>query len=370
MAAKCTTPVPKLGPSAPARQSRSLELIVDPTASDLLRLRSAAVRELRSALVRRDFLEVETPMLHAVHGGASARPFRTHMNAYDISLCLRIAPELHLKRLCVGGMGRIFEVNRNFRNEGVDDTHNPEFTSLEVYQAFADYRTMQQLARELILDIARAVHGAPVVVRRLPGGRVAEVDLSAPWPVVPVHQAVSSACGRRVAPDTGVAELAALCREHAVPVGADPTPGGLVVALYERLVEACTAQPTFYIDFPVETSPLTRAHRDDPRLAERWDLVAYGQEIGTAYSELTDPVEQRRRLTEQSLRRAAGDPEAMEVDEEFLDALGYAMPPTGGLGIGVDRLVMMLTGVPIRDTLAFPFPQRREGRGLSRTGGQ
>ncbi len=365
LAAKCLTPVPKLAPATPFRPAarlRHVELITDAGAGRLLELRSAAVRELRAAFARRDFIEVETPMLQAVHGGANARPFVTHMNAYDMPLYLRIAPELHLKRLCVGGLQRIFELNRNFRNEGVDDTHNPEFTSLEAYQAYADYHAMRQLTRQLVLEVATAVHGAPIAVRRQLGARVVEVDLSGPWRALTVHDAVSRACGSTVTPDTPLAELIALCRASAVPVGKEPTPGGLVVKLYEQLVEATTVEPTFYLDFPVEAAPLTRRHRTDPRLAERWDLVAYGQEIGTAYSELTDPIDQRRRLVEQSLRRAAGDLEAMQVDEDFLDTLGYAMPPTGGLGIGVDRLLMMLTGVPIRETLAFPFAGRGELR--------
>ncbi|MBN9618601.1 MAG: lysine--tRNA ligase, partial [Actinobacteria bacterium] len=200
--------------------------------------------------------------------------------------------------------------------------------------------------------------GAPVAYRRQPDGRTRAVDLSGPWRAITVHDAVGRACGTTITPDTSLDDLIALCHASAVPVGNEPTSAGLVVKLYEQLVEAVTVEPTFYLDFPIEASPLTRVHRDDPRLAERWDLVAFGQEIGTAYSELNDPVDQRRRLTEQSLRRAAGDVEAMQVDEDFLDALGYAMPPTGGLGLGVDRLVMMLTGVPIRETLAFPFAGR------------
>jgi lysyl-tRNA synthetase class 2 len=280
------------------------------------------------------------------------------MNAYDMPLYLRIAPELQLKRLVVGGLHRIFELNRNFRNEGVDDTHNPEFTALEAYQAFADYHDMRRLARELIVEVAVAVHGAPVAIRRPTGGGPVDVDLSAPWPVVAVHDAVSAACRTPVTPDSTRGELAQLCRQRGIGVPSDASAGELVGRLYEKLVEPCTIEPTFYVDFPIETSPLTRAHRGDPRLAERWDLVAFGVEIGTAYSELTDPVEQRQRLVAQSARRAAGDGEAMEVDEEFLDALGYGLPPTGGLGVGVDRLLMMLVGVPIRDTLAFPFSRR------------
>jgi lysyl-tRNA synthetase class 2 len=294
-------------------------------------------------------------MLQPVHGGANARPFVTHINAYDATLYLRIAPELFLKRLCVGGMRKVFELNRNFRNEGADATHNPEFTSVEAYQAYADYLDMRELTRQLILEVATAVHGAPIARRPEPDGSLSDVDLSKPWRSVPVHQAVSEACGVPVTPDTGLAELGRLCRSHGISRPPEATAGILVTELYEALVEKRTVEPTIYLDFPVETSPLTRVHRRDARLAERWDLVAFGTEIGTAYSELIDPVDQRQRLTDQSLRAADGDPEAMQVDESFLSALEYAMPPTGGLGIGVDRLVMMLSGASIRQTLAFPF---------------
>ena len=224
-------------------------------------------------------------------------------------------------------MQRVFELGRNFRNEGADATHNPEFTSLEAYQAFADYTDMRRLVRDLILAAAVAVHGAPVAHRRTPDGDVETVDLSVTWPVVPVHEAVGRATGAPITPDTSRDDVLAVCRAHDVPAPGGATAGEAVVALYEALVEPLTTTPTFYTDFPVETSPLTRAHRADPRLAERWDLVAYGAELGTAYSELTDPVDQRRRLTEQSLRAAAGDPEAMQLDESFLRALEYGMPP-------------------------------------------
>ncbi|HJQ03501.1 MAG TPA: bifunctional lysylphosphatidylglycerol synthetase/lysine--tRNA ligase LysX [Jatrophihabitans sp.] len=359
LAAKCLRPLPDshagfADPDTRLRQ-RHLDLIVNSEAMDVLVRRSLAVREIRQALDRRGFIEVETPMLQAVHGGANARPFVTHINAYDATLYLRIAPELYLKRLCVGGMRRVFELNRNFRNEGADASHNPEFTSVEAYQAYADYLDMRELTRELILEVATAVHGAPVAYRPGPDGALCQVDLSGPWRSITVHHAVSQACRTPVSPDTGLAELTALCRAHSIPLPVDPTPGRLVTELYEALVEKQTVQPTFYLDFPVESAPLTRQHRSDPRLAERWDLVAFGTEIGTAYSELVDPVDQRNRLTEQSLRAADGDPEAMQLDEAFLTALEYAMPPTGGLGIGVDRLVMMLLGASIRQTLAFPF---------------
>jgi lysyl-tRNA synthetase class 2 len=293
-------------------------------------------------------------MLQQIHGGANARPFTTHINAYDLDLHLRIAPELYLKRLCVGGLEKVFELGRTFRNEGVSHKHNPEFTMLEAYQAYADYDVMLALTRELIQGAATAAFGAPVARH---GG--AEHDISGHWPVRTVHDAISDALGEPVDADTGLAALRRHCDRAQIPYTADDGPGDIVLEMYERLVEERTGLPTFYKDFPTDVSPLTRQHRTDPRLAERWDLVAFGTELGTAYSELTDPVEQRRRLTAQSLRAAGGDPEAMELDEDFLDALEYAMPPTGGLGIGVDRLVMFLTGLTIRETLPFPLVRRR-----------
>lgn len=359
MAAKCLSPIPHLGarfrdPDARVR-NRSLDLIVNADSMDMLQRRSRGVRAFREAFDRLGYTEVETPMLQAVHGGASARPFKTHINAYGMDLFLRIAPELYLKRLAVGGMQRVFELNRNFRNEGADATHNPEFTSLEAYAAYGDYTSMRELTREVLIEVARAVNGEPVALRPTEDGSVERVDLSGPWPVVPVHEAVSKACGVELTPGSTHEEVSAVCAAYGIDAPRAKTPGELVVDLYDELVEAKTTFPTFYTDFPVETSPLTREHRTDPRLSERWDLVAFGAEIGTAYSELVDPVEQRRRLTAQSLKAAAGDVEAMSLDESFLGALEYAMPPTGGLGLGVDRTIMMLVGAPIRATLAFPF---------------
>jgi lysyl-tRNA synthetase, class II len=358
MAAKCLSPLPDLhagfsDPEARAR-NRSLDLIVNPASRRLLDDRSSAVGAMRAALSSRGFVEVETPMLHPIQGGASARPFVTRSNAYDADLFLRIAPELYLKRLAVGGLGRVFELGRSFRNEGVDATHNPEFTSVEAYQAWADYTDMRHLTCDLIREVATAVHGSPVAVH---GEQ--RCDLSAEWPVVTVHDAVSEAAGVTITSESPLSDVTAACRAHGVPTPDGASAGILVLGLYDALVEPTTTAPTFYVDFPLETSPLTRTHRDDPRLAERWDLVAWGTELGTAYTELVDPLEQRERLVEQARRRAV-DTESMEVDEEFLSALEFAMPPTGGLGLGVDRIVMMLTGVGIRETLAFPFvrPQR------------
>jgi lysyl-tRNA synthetase, class II len=359
MAAKCLRPLPDRhaglsDPDALVRQ-RNLDLIVNPHSLATLQLRSRAVQAFRDGFVRRGFAEVETPMLHAVHGGAAARPFRTYSNAYNVELFLRIAPELYLKRLCVAGMGKIFELNRNFRNEGADSTHNPEFTSVEAYQAYTDYNDMRETTRELLLEVATAVHGSPVAVRPGTDGRPTRIDLTRPWPVITVHDAVSKAVGIPISPMTSCAQLHEICAAHKVRTPTQASAGDLVVRLYEQLVAKDTDFPTFYTDFPLESSPLTRRHREDPALAERWDLVAFGTEIGTAYSELIDPIDQRERLVEQSLRAAAGDSEAMQIDEPFLTALEYAMPPTGGLGIGVDRVVMMLTGAGIRSTLAFPF---------------
>ncbi|MER6214116.1 bifunctional lysylphosphatidylglycerol synthetase/lysine--tRNA ligase LysX [Streptomyces sp. NPDC001674] len=356
---KCLRPLPdkRKGLSDPEARVRRryLDLVASPDARDVVRARSSAVQALRQGLLDRGYLEVETPMLQQIHGGANARPFRTHINAYDLDLYLRIAPELYLKRLCVGGMEKVFEMGRTFRNEGVSYKHNPEFTMLEAYQAFADYDVMLDLTRELIQGAATAAFGSPVAHKAGPDGKLTVHDISGPWPVKTMYGAISEALGEEVDADTEEHRLRALCDRAHVPYRPEDTRGDVVLEMYERLVEERTKLPTFYKDFPTEVSPLTRQHRKDPRLAERWDLVAFGTELGTAYSELTDPVEQRRRLTAQSLLAAGGDPEAMELDNDFLDALEYAMPPTGGLGIGVDRLVMFLTGLTIRETLPFPL---------------
>ena len=352
--AKCLRPMPDKrrglsDPEARVRQ-RYLDLITNDDARRMLHLRPAAVRAVRDHLHGRGFIEVETPILQTVHGGANARPFLTHINAYDMRLYLRIAPELYLKRLMVGGAERVFELNRNFRNEGADATHNPEFTMLEAYAAYWDYDTMQALTQEMIQRVLRAVFGSTAVVRDGTG-----YDLGGTWRSVTVNDAISAVLGEQVTADTGVPELRKHCDRVGIPYAPGWGSGQLVLEMYERLVEERTVEPTFYRDFPIAVSPLTRAHRDDPRLAERWDLVCFGAEIGTAYSELVDPVEQRRRLTEQSILAAGGDPEAMELDEEFLRALEYAMPPSGGLGMGVDRLIMILTGKTIRETVLFPM---------------
>lgn len=360
---KCLRPLPDkwkglTDPEARVR-SRYLDLAVNPVARDLIRARSNILRSIRETLFGNGFLEVETPILQQIHGGANARPFQTHINAYDLDLYLRIAPELYLKRLCVGGVERVFELGRAFRNEGVDFSHNPEFTLLEAYQAHADYRVWIDGCRELIQNAAIAANGSTVVMRPGPDGDLHPVDVSGQWAVKTVHQAISERLGHEIDTDTPLSTLRSLCDGAEIPYLTHWDAGAVVLELYERLVEDSTEAPTFYTDFPTSVSPLTRPHRSRPGVAERWDLVAWGVELATAYSELTDPVEQRRRLQQQSMLAAGGDPEAMELDEDFLQAMEYAMPPTGGLGVGVDRVVMLITGRSIRETLPFPLAKPR-----------
>ena len=309
-------------------------------------------RSVREELHARGYLEVETPVLQTLHGGANARPFVTHMNAYDIDLYLRIALELYLKRLVVGGLERVYEIGRIFRNEGADSTHNPEFTMLEAYEAYGDYNTMATLTRELLQAAARAAFGAEVA--RRPDG--SEYDIGGEWQSVsrapgPVGRR-SASRSRRTPARTPCASWPAGPGSSSSPAGARPRSSSSCTSTWSR---RSRSSPTFYRDFPVEVSPLTRQHRTEPRLAEKWDLVAFGTEIGTAYSELVDPVEERARLTAQSLLAAGGDPEAMQLDEDFLRALEYGMPPSGGMGMGIDRMLIMLTGAGIRETVLFPL---------------
>lgn len=360
---KCLRPLPDkwkgLTDQEARVRARYVDLAINTEARDLIRARSGVLHAIRETLVGKGFLEVETPILQQIHGGANARPFLTHINAYDLDLYLRIAPELYLKRLCVGGVERVFELGRAFRNEGVDFSHNPEFTLLEAYQAHADYNVWIDGCRELIQNAAQAANGAHVFLRPRDDGTLEPVDISGEWTVKTVHGAVSEALGEQIGPDTDLATLRKLCDAAAIPYLTHWDAGAVVLELYEHLVEDRTEEPTFYKDFPTSVSPLTRPHRSIPGVAERWDLVAWGVELGTAYSELTDPVEQRKRLQEQSLLAAGGDPEAMELDEDFLQAMEYAMPPTGGLGMGVDRVVMLITGRSIRETLPFPLAKPR-----------
>jgi lysyl-tRNA synthetase, class II len=332
-------------------RQRYVDLIIRPQARDMVRRRAEVVRKLRSVLHERSFVEVETPMLQLQHGGATARPFVTHTNALDTDLYLRIAPELFLKRTVVGGIERVFEINRNFRNEGIDSSHSPEFAMLEAYQAYATYDDMAELTRTLVQESARAIFGSTSVQHA--DGSVH--DLGGEWRSVTLHGAVSEAVGQHVGPDTTIEELHKLAGAHDVALKDSVSAGEIVLELFEKLVEHTLTEPTFVRDYPIEVRPLTRRHRDDPRLSEAWDLVVFGTELATAYSELVDPVEQRERLTAQSLLAAAGDVEAMQLDEDFLRAMEYGMPPTGGMGMGVDRLLMTLTGLGIRETILYPL---------------
>jgi lysyl-tRNA synthetase class 2 len=365
MTGKCLRPLPNkwkglTDPEARVR-TRYVDLAVNAESRELIAARSSVLRSVRETLFAKGFIEVETPILQQIHGGAAARPFLTHINCYDMDLFLRIAPELYLKRLCVGGVERVFELGRAFRNEGADFSHNPEFTLLEAYQAHADYKVWIDGCRELIQNAAEAANGEQTVRRpradKASGGdaRLEPVDISGVWPVKTVYDAVSEALGEHIDPTTSLSVLRKLSDAAHIPYRKHWDTGAVVLELYEHLVEGRTEQPTFYIDFPTSVSPLARPHRSEPGVAERWDLVAWGVELGTAYSELTDPVEQRRRLHEQSLLAAGGDPEAMQLDEDFLQAMEYAMPPTGGLGMGIDRVVMLITGRSIRETLPFPL---------------
>ena len=330
-------------------RQRYVDLIVNADSRRMVRDRSTVVRAVRDVLHGHDFVEVETPVLQTVHGGAAARPFSTHLNALDLDMTLRIALELYLKRLVVGGIDRVFEIGRIFRNEGVDSTHSPEFTMLEFYEAYGDYDTVADLTREMVLEAARRIGRTTV-----PDGSGGEIDLEQPWRSATLHGLVSEAVGETVDAGTPLEHVVALAEKHDVALQAGWDAGEVVLELYEKLVEHTLLQPTFVRDYPVSARPLARDHRDDPRLAEAWDLVVAGTELATGYSELVDPVEQRRRLTEQSVKAAGGDPEAMQLDEDFLRALEHGMPPTGGQGMGIDRLVMLLTGQPIRETILFP----------------
>jgi len=354
MAAKAVRPLPvahrELNEETRVRQ-RYVDLVVRPQARETARIRARAVRTVREVLHGREFVEVETPVLQLLHGGAAARPFVTHANAIDTDLYLRIALELHLKRCVVGGMERVFEVNRVFRNEGIDSSHSPEFTMLEAYQAYATYDDMAELTRTLVQECARAVFGSTVV--RHADGSVH--DLGGSWRSVTLHEVVSEAVGENVTPATSEERLRKLAAAHDVELKDSWGPGEIVLELFEKLVEHTLVEPTFVRDYPVEVRPLTRQHRDDPRLAESWDLIVFGTELATAYSELVDPVVQRERLHAQSVLAAAGDPEAMQLDEDFLRAMEYGMPPTGGMGMGIDRLLMTLTGLGIRETILYPL---------------
>lgn len=356
MAAKSLRPLPvahkEMSEESRVRQ-RYADLIVRPEAREMARKRVAVVRELRNALERRGFLEVETPMLQTLHGGAAARPFVTHSNALDIDLYLRIAPELFLKRCVVGGIEKVFEINRNFRNEGVDSTHSPEFAMLETYEAYGTYDDSAKMIRELVQEVAQGAFGTQVVT--LADGT--EYDLSGEWKTMEMYPSLSEAIGAEVTPATTVEELLALAARVGldVPEGKGYGHGKLVEELWEHQCGDQLYAPTFVRNFPVETSPLTRQHRSIDGVTEKWDLYVRGFELATGYSELVDPIIQRERFVDQARLASAGDDEAMVLDEEFLAAMEQGMPPTTGTGMGIDRLLMALTGLGIRETILFPI---------------
>jgi len=353
IAAKAILPLPNLHSelSDEARvRSRYLDLIVREQARVTVRARAAVNASLRATFTDHEYLEVETPMLQVMHGGASARPFATHSNAFDTELFLRIAPELYLKRAVVGGIDRVFEINRNFRNEGADSTHSPEFAMLEAYEAYGDYNQMADLTQELVQKAAIAVSGSTTVT----WADGTEYDLGGEWDRISMYESLNAAAGLDVTPQTPASELLV----HAAAAGVEvhlPTHGKLVEELWEHYVKGDLIRPTFVMDFPVDTSPLVRDHRSIPGVVEKWDLYIRGFELATGYSELVDPVIQRERFVEQAKLATKGDVEAMRLDEEFLRALEYAMPPTGGMGMGIDRLLMAITGLGIRETILFPL---------------
>jgi lysyl-tRNA synthetase class 2 len=353
MAAKTLRPLPNLhndlGEEFRVRH-RYIDLIVRDRAREVVKIRAGVMQSIRNTFAKQAFIEIETPMLQVMHGGASARPFKTHSNAFDTDLYLRIAPELFLKRAVVGGLERVFEINRNFRNEGADRTHSPEFAMLEAYEAYGDYHTMMDLTQALIQNSATDVLGTQVV--QLEDGTIN--DLSGTWPRVSMYESLSEASGATVTPETSVAELKKLADSVGIEID-HPLHGKYVEELWEHFVKPGLTGPTFVIDFPVDTSPLTRDHRTKAGVVEKWDLYIMGYEQATGYSELVDPVVQRERFVAQMQLAATGDPEAMKLDEEFLKALEFGMPPSGGLGLGIDRLLMSLTGLGIRETILFPM---------------
>ena len=339
-------------------RQRYLDLIVSPQSRETFRRRALLVSGIRRWLDERQFLEIETPVLQSEAGGADARPFITHHNTLDLPLYLRIATELHLKRLVVGGFERVYELGRIFRNEGMSTRHNPEFTSVEVYQAYSDYIGMMELTEAMIADVCQQVCG---------GTRIhyqgTDIDLTPPWRRATMHELVEEATGLNFEAFTSREQAAAAMEAAGLEVpGAADSVGRLLNEAFEQRVEASLIQPTFVTDYPIEISPLARKHRSKPGLVERFELFIVGRETANAFSELIDPVDQRQRLEAQQARKAAGDLEAQGLDEDFVHALEVGMPPTGGLGIGIDRLVMLLTDSPsIRDVIAFPL-MRPESR--------
>lgn len=353
MASKAVLPLPNMHNELNEEtrvRARYLDLIVREQARKTVFARAKTMASLRETFTSLDFVEVETPMLQVMHGGASARPFVTHSNAFDMELFLRIAPELYLKRALVGGIERVYEINRNFRNEGADSTHSPEFAMLEAYEAYGDYNSIADLTQKLIQDAALAVAGSHVVT----WADGTEFDLGGQWDRISMYHSLSEASGVEITPETSVAELQKMADKEGVDVHL-ANHGKLVEELWEHFVKDGLSRPTFVMDFPVETSPLVKEHRSIPGVVEKWDLYVRGFELATGYSELNDPVIQRERFVQQAALSAKGDVEAMRLDEDFLKALEHAMPPAGGMGMGMDRLLMAITGLGIRETIMFPL---------------
>lgn len=360
LAAKALRPLPvehkPLSEESRVRM-RYVDLIVRPEARSNARLRPAVMQSLRSTFSNRSFIEVETPMLQVMHGGAAARPFKTFSNAYEMDLFLRIAPELYLKRCVVGGLEKVFEINRNFRNEGADSSHSPEFAMIETYEAYGDWDSMAELTKSLIQDAAKAVFGSHKVKHH--DGR--ELDLGGSWKEISLFDAISDAVGEKVTGESSVEELKKIATKLGIKLDPKWIKGKIAEEIFEHVAIKKLTGPTFVKGFPIDTSPLVRAHRTTAGVAEKWDLYIEGFELATGYSELVDPVVQRERLVEQAKLGASGDLEAMGLDEDFLRAMEHGMPPMGGMGMGVDRLLMALTGLGIRETILFPLVKPSTG---------
>lgn len=337
-------------------RQRYLDLIVNPGVRNTFVMRSRIIQAMRRFLESRGFLEVETPMMHPVAGGAAARPFITHHNALDINLYLRIAPELYLKRLLVGGFEKIYEINRNFRNEGLSTRHNPEFTMLELYQAYADYNDMMNLTEEMFLTVAQEVLGKTRLLYE-----EQEIDLSSPWKRISMIEAVKQNTGFDFGTPGNDQDAVRAAGELGVEVEPGSAWGSILNQVFEEIVEPKLIEPTFVLDYPVEVSPLAKRKKEAPHLTCRFELFICGREIANAFSELNDPIDQRIRFREQTEKRLAGDDLSHMMDEDYLVALEYGMPPAGGLGVGIDRLVMILAGLPsIRDVILFPLMKPKE----------
>lgn len=337
-------------------RQRYVDLIVNPEVKDVFVTRSKIIRSMRRFLENRGFLEVETPTLHAIAGGAAARPFITHHNALDMDLYLRIALELPLKKLIVGGLEKVFEIGRNFRNEGISIKHNPEFTMMELYQAYADYKDIMELTEQMVSNIAQDVLETQIIEYQ---GET--INLAPPWRRLPMLEGIKQYAGVDFNLITNDEEARAIAAENNLKVEATASRGKIINEFFEQFVEPHLIQPTFVIGHPVEVSPLAKRNREHPEFTDRFEAFIFGRELANAFSELNDPIDQKDRFERQVAQRAAGDEEAHMMDEDFIQALEYGLPPTGGLGIGIDRLVMLLTNsASIRDVILFPTMRSKE----------